>query len=449
MAAQHNKPRPSVNQSSAPREEALISRRRLLYGAVGVGALAAVGVGAFAYNAAQNGSSDEIPYLDAPASALTTLNDFEALDDAAGSVQLVGDFDLPYGSLVFANDEKIAACLLPTETGSPLAQVGLLFLGSGMLDTVLEKAMGFTESFEIYDVRANSSGMVWTEANILQGTWRIYTARIDNGTMTGTKLAAEGNDAFDTPTIAVAGKRAFWLENPKAPSESGLTARLMAVPFGSDSASVIYESKRRMSTPPYASSDSITIAPRVDSASTYYELTNIDADTGEVRDTLILPHAVAPIEGGYGPTGFMFSFPDIYDYKGAIANLGTYTPFEYPAGGNYNDAKWFDFSRTPTAAPAWCDNMLIVKSTRAVCGIDLESRTYFAIDVENGADTYGEYLASTGTHNTFVTFTNIDHKPINESAVHTCKVKVWAPLSPSERAAYQKARQEEQETIEA
>ena len=102
---------------------------------------------------------------------------------------------------------------------------------------------------------------------------------------------------------------------------------------------------------------------------------------------------------------------------------------EKPADGNYNNASWFDFARTPTAAPAWCKNLLIVKSTYSVCGVDLNKETYFALEVEDGADTYGEYLASTGANDTFVTYTNVDHAPIDAEAIHACRVKIWKPLA--------------------
>ena len=133
---------------------------------------------------------------------------------------------------------------------------------------------------------------------------------------------------------------------------------------------------------------------------------------------------MTPLEAGYGETGLMFSFPDIYDYGDGISNLGTYVPMSKPAG-SYDDAKWFSFPRTPTAPPCWCKNTLIAKSTRSVCGINLEDRTYYAIDVDDGADSYGEYLATTGRHDTFVTYTNIDHTPVEGSATHVCRVKVY------------------------
>ena len=418
------------NAAGNANPKTLVSRRRFLYGAIGVGAVAAVGIGAVAYNSAVNANNNEVDYLDAPASSLTTLNDFEALESAENSVQKVGEFDLPYGTLVWASDDSIAACLLPTETGSPLTQVGLLYLKSGNTTTVLKKAQGSSDGFEIYDVRANSNGIVWTEANILQEEWRIYAATVSEnaGTIGEPVLLEEGGNAYETPTLAVVGSRAFWQVNPKQADENMPTARLMGATFGKDDASIVLESNRRMSSPPYAYEDTVTVAPRIDSGS-YYQLTNIDAKTGEVRETLTLPNAIKPIEGGYGKTGFMFSFPDIYDYKGAIANLGTYTPQSLPSNCDYNGARWFNFTRTPTAAPAWCGNLLIVKSTYSVCGVDLEKGTYFALDVDDGADTYGEYLASTGNNNTFVTYTNIDHTPVGAARIYACRVKVYTPVS--------------------
>ena len=180
----------------------------------------------------------------------------------------------------------------------------------------------------------------------------------------------------------------------------------------------------------------------------YYQLTNIDAKSGAITDQLTLPHAMAPLEAGYGTNGFMFSFPDIYDYGGAISNLGTYTPLAKPSDGNYDAAQWFGFARTPTAAPAWCDDLLIVKSSYSVCGVDLASGKYFALDVDDGADTYGDYLATSGQHPTFVTYANIDHTPVEGKATHACRVKVWKPLTKSEREAKQSEQSEQSEQTE-
>lgn len=405
--------------------ETLVSRRRFLYGAVGVGAVAVVGAGA-AITRARSDNADNVPTLEVPEASLTTLNDMEVVDDYEDRVTLQATYELPYGTLLWANGDDIAACLLPTETGSPLTKVGVLNLVSGYLVTVLEKAVGTLDGFEIYDVRACTDGLVWTEANVLDGTWRIYSAALTGLELGTPALAEAGNDAYDTPTLAAVGSYAWWQLQPKQPNDDKLAYQLKRCVFGTTKTETIVETPRRMCTAPYALSDKLVITPRLDMASVFYQLTCIDAKTGKTADTLTLPQGMRPLEAGYGRTGFSFTFDSIYNYGGGIANLGTYTPFT--AKGDYSERKWFGFARTPSAPPAWAGHLFIVKSSYSVCGVSLDMGEYFAIDVDDGADSYGEYLASTGVNETFVTYANIDYAPINSTATKVCRVKVWRPI---------------------
>lgn len=177
-AAASRKQAPAVSEAPAKSKSPLLSRRAFVYGAVGVGAVAAVGVGAVALRNRGNDSSDSIDTLSVPQDAVVTQNDFEALDDYALQVKLRGSFDIPYGTLIWANDPDIAACLVPTESGSPLAKIAILHLSTGLLQNIREEAVGKAEGFEMLDVRANSSGAVWTESNIMEGSWRVYSARL-------------------------------------------------------------------------------------------------------------------------------------------------------------------------------------------------------------------------------------------------------------------------------
>lgn len=411
------------------RAATLLSRRAFLYGAAGTCAVAALGAGACALGVFNGGDDAPISYLEVPKDALTPHTDFEALESYEGSVSLVNTFDIPYGSLLWANDDSVAACLLPTESGSPLAQIALLYLGSGQLAKVVENSVGKADGFEIYDARATADGVIWTEANIMEGNWRIYCAPLESGTLGKAQEVDSGDRTYETPTLAAVGACALWQKIPKDVKDLDNPSVLMACDFSGSNPRQLYESRRRNATPIYADRDSVVITPRVDSPTVYHTLTRIMVPSGEVAETLTLPAAMHPLEAGFGNTGFMFSFADIYDYGDGISNLGTYVPFQLPMDGNYNGAAWFGFARTPSAAPAWAGNLLIVKSTYSVCGVDLAAGTYFALDVENGADTYGEYLASSGIGDMFVTYTNVDHAPVGEDPVHTCRVKVWAPVS--------------------
>ena len=94
----------------------------------------------------------------------------------------------------------------------------------------------------------------------------------------------------------------------------------------------------------------------------------------------------------------------------------------------YDDAQWFRWARTPACAPCTCGGLWIVKSTTAVCGVDLTGQTYCAIDVDSGSDDYGDMLATTGAQSCFVTYANVTDKPLAGAEEQYCHVRVWEPV---------------------
>ncbi len=422
----HGTPRPSTGDGG----QTLISRRGLLLGALGVGVLAAAGAGAAAVVSSQGEKTPTIQTLKVPTNAVSSIADLTQVENADDCMTKLGEYDLPYGTLVFANDSTFACCLLPTEKAKPLAQVATLSLASGNYTVVLPEAQGQDDGFEVYDARCTSQGVVWTEANIMNGVWRVFSAKLsaDGGSLSSVQQLDEGStDEFETPTIAAVGSHAFWQVMPKVDNTvtaASQIAQLKRASMGSADGEVAYESAGRMATAPYATSSGVVITPRATGASSYYQLTLV-SENGDVSDTCTLPASMKPLEAGYGKTGFTFAFDATYSYGDGIANLGTYAPASKPGNGDYSDQKWVRFDRTPTTAPAWCGNWLMVKSTSAVCGVDVDGKRYFALSTENGADDYGEWLASEGEGDTVVTYSNINYTPIGSDAVTCCRVKVW------------------------
>ena len=423
--------RPSASMQSGA--GSLVSRRNFLVGAIGVGAAAvAIGAGATAYSAYEASKPDtSVSCLEVPKSAVSTLDDFSALDSPDTLLTMSGTLDLALGTLVFCNDDDLAVCLVPADTGSPLSTVSVVSLGSATETEVLSEAVGASQGYQIFDVRGTSSGLVWTEANVLDGTWRIYTAKLSQLNLGTPQLVDEGDSTWETPTLAAVDKYAFWQVLPNV-SADGTTSNLpesslRRATMGSNDVETVYTNKRRMGTPVYAAEDGVVITGRADSSTVYYQLTKVDASSGEISHQVTLPATMAPLEAGWGKNGFMWSFENIYNTTDGLSNLGTYTPMTDATDDGYKDAKWFCFGRTPSAAPAWCGNVLMVKSTYSVCGVDLDNKQYCAIDVDNGAAKYGEYLATTGAHQRVVTYTSIDYQPVNADAVQTCRVKIWEP----------------------
>ncbi len=402
----------------------LLSRRHFLYGALGACALS-LASDAPALALAAYADEEDLDVLEVPDdSVITQENLVETTDDSMFS--LLGSFELPYGTLLWSQEESLAACLFPSETSTPLTSAGILFLASGETLTLLEEALGQDEHFDIYDVRACSEGLIWTEANILAGIWRIYTATFDGTNLGKASLVDQGDNEWETPTLAIAGGKAFWQVLPTAGGiHKTEQSTLKCAAFGSSEVTEVYASLGRMSTPPYPFGDSIVISPRTDTAGVHHQLTLVDAETGQTKDSLVLPQSMKPLEAGYGDTGFTFCFENIYSYGDGIANLGSYTPLAAHEAHDYQNKTWFRFERTPYTAPCWAEGFFIVKSSLSVWVIDFDTKTYCTLSVPDGSDTYGDYLASMGDLPVFVTFANVKRTSVSGEESRHCLVRVW------------------------
>lgn len=394
-------PLTSSDTSATTLPEMLLTRRNLLIGAGVLGGVAILGGGA-SYALSAMGESDEgvmNDYLTVPENAVESLkDDFKMYKTSTDYVSLAKSVKLEYGTLVWADNDTVAACLVPTDKASPLSTVKVLYLSSGNTTTVLKKAQGSDKGFEILDVRCSAEGLIWVESNIFESTWRVYTASLDNDSLSHITQVDEGDANWEIPSLAAVDNKAFWQLIPASEGENASSPSVVrAASFGSDSYKEVCSSKTAFATRLTPAKEGVVVTPRVDTTKVYYQLTLISAEDYAVLDQLTLPASMSPDIVGYGRSGFSFGFANIYNYGEGIANLGTYTPESAVEPFHYENLEWFRFSRTPTASPCWCGEWFVVKSTSSLCGVHFPSKKYFAIDTPSGCDNYGEYLASTGT----------------------------------------------------
>ena len=422
----------------APQDEAaqelnaglLVSRRGFLSGTLktaGIMGLAGSTLAAAAGLTSCGSDSTATTPLTVSSDSITTAEELDELKEYGSCVSLFATWNLPYGTMVFNNTPDLAVCLVPTDSASPLTHVYTLNPLTGETHRVIRYAVGMDEGYEVYDARGTSKGLIWVEANIFTRFWRVYMASLVDGALENILMVDAGDGEWEMPSVAVVGDYGFWQVRPRLDGSHTMDNSLLKkAAFGSGIAAVAFTSEGRFATPIYPLADKLVITPRNDFNNLiHYQMTLVNALTNAVEDRLCLQTGMRPVEAGYGTNGFTFSFDAIYDYGDGISNLGTYTPYEGVVNGNYQNRRWFAFVRVPTAPPCWCGNYFIVKSTTAVLGIDLGGSRYFVLDVQEGADTYGEYLATTGTAATFVTYTNIDSTPIVGASRKVCSVRVW------------------------
>ena len=238
------------DQVRESRGKTLITRRRLLLGAGGIGAAAAIGVGVNAALNADSGSS-AIETLSVSSGNVFTLDACTEMERES-VFELDGTYDLPFGSLVFCNDDSLACCLLATEKASPLVKVATMDLSTGKTTTQLSEAVGSGDGFEIYDARATSSGMVWIEADVFAGTWRIYCASLNGTTLGSPTMLDSGDSSVQTPGIAAVGSRCFWTIMPPASAQNATkgSAQVKTSTFSQPSERTAYEGCSAASTGP-------------------------------------------------------------------------------------------------------------------------------------------------------------------------------------------------------
>ncbi|WP_251198223.1 Tat pathway signal protein [Anaerotardibacter muris] len=418
----------STNGAGPFSPEVLLTRRNLLIGAGAVGGLAAVGGISSAVSSAFS-ETESIKTLSVPQDAVSELADFNEVP-FGDYVKLSISQRLPFGSLVWADNNTVAACLCPTEEAHPLNTIRLFYFGSANLVEVLKKPHGFDDGFDIYDVRCSTDGVIWTECNIYEDTWRIYTAQLGNAQLSNIQMVDEGDGNWQTPSIAACKNAAFWQVIPNSEGEAAKEkAVLRAARFGEANYQEVCESLRTFACRIVAVEDGVVAAPRLNTSTPYYQLTKFSAEDFSVVDQLTLPQRMTPCNLGYGRSGFAFAFDNIYNYGEGISNLGTYTPMHAVDPYHYEDLPWFRFGRTPSATPTWCEDWFVVKSSRAICGVHFASKNFFMIDIPNDTDTYGEYLVSAGSCKNIVGLSQITSTTEGENDYTL--LRVFAPTSKS------------------
>ena len=409
----------------------VLTRRHFLYGALGAGAAAIMAAGAVLADDDSGQGRDGIAVDQDDVIQIDDLK--EAERDSC--LSLLAEHILPSQTLVWAGSDGIACCLTTTDQASPLTRVFILETSTGIQSTVLEAAQGQAEGFEVFDARACANGLIWVEANAMEGRWRVLAAPLSQElTLGDARVLDEGGPESETPSIAAAGDRAWWQVRPRVPTEKdadeGSTV-LKRTGFSSGNAEEVWASKGRAACPIAACEGGVAVAVRSNERDHAFDLLMFGSKGTVASDSLELPSGMEPCAIGWGPNGFSFCFEGIYDYGGGISDLGTYTPAKpHQAGQGYDGLAWFHFGRTPQCGPCWCeDDWFMVKSTVSVCAVNLEKGIYCSLGTESGCAEWGDYLCSSGNGPTVVTAMQIDRGSSDGDSAGWTLVRVWQPGS--------------------
>lgn len=385
---------------------------------------------------------------DAPVEEEDTSNDPYAKETGAGdnflykysdlteSIMWLPDasFMLPLGCNVFADCDSRAAVLQSNEGGNPFTVVGCLDYASNTYSVVMRSPLS-GRGYSASEVHITDRLIAWVEMNDATSDWVLYAGPFDGGEITSTAQAtqlAQGDKDWLPPQVAVAGAIVIWqlMPDPNGPYVRDYSHAYKWV-LGNAQPTELWESPGRFACPPNINEGTLTIAPRLVSKSgVYYGITAVDMSSGSAIDQLALPVNVRPLRATRIGNRFVFSIEANYGYGGLLGKMGYYFgreggPFDYVA-------------REPSAQVNYVNGYYIVRSQLSYFVVDPVMRTFSRIGAATDCVDYGDYPATEGTRERFVTYTNI--KDTSTGIPSYCLVRVFSLAESVPTEAYLEAQ---------
>lgn len=313
-------------------------------------------------------------------------------------------FELPLGSVVYSDCDARAAVIQANDTARPLTLIGCLDYAVGNYTIVLDHALT-GEDYAPSECHLTERVIAWVEMNNATDEWALYAAPFDGSPITSVEDVVQlgtGDADWLPPQFAVWENRVVWQVMPD-PSGPHVTEDSRAYLWrrGSDSGTLVWSSPGRFACAPAINDGVLTIAPRVNaSEGVYYGLTAIDLED-DLRqiDQLVLPVSVRPFIATHIGDDFAFSVEANYGYGGLLGTMGY---FIGPSAGPF-----LNLTREPSAQIGYVGDYYVLRSQLLYFLVDVRARRFGRILSASNCVDYGDYPASSGTSQLFVTYAAI------------------------------------------
>lgn len=378
--------------------------RRGLFRASAATATGAVMVGVLA-GCRHSGDEASDPVVVDERAANNILSEENGYTETDLTLQEKSSWQLPAGTVMRQAAGTWIPCLSAGSSAMPVVKATAFSTSTGSLvDVVTKMESGDGPNLTIYDVRCSDKVYAWVEMDMLTREWTLYAQRFDNGSVTGSVSTLWTADSeWDPPLFAVSESQVIW---QVMPSISGSKTREHSFCYlwhlGDADALSVVDSPGRFAAPPAVSGKTITLAPRVRAdEGVFYGITAYDLsdDMATVVDQLVLPQSVRPFRAVRMGKRFAFSIEANYSSGGLLGSMGTYI--------GAGDGPFITLVREPAAQVAGKDGLYIVKSRASYFVIDTEREAYSILGATNRCLDYGEYPASEGVCDNFVTFATV------------------------------------------
>ena len=376
-----------------------ITRRGFVLGGAAAGA-ATLLAGCSSKTGTSDDAAGEPQVIKDDSKIVSITDEYEAVDI---DLEPTASWTLPLGTLLYYCDGDVSAAMMAPASAKHANTLGVLSLSDGSLTTLVEDPVEGT-GYAFYDVRATDNVFAWIEMNYANSAWKLYAQGLSGASRTGDAVELDrGGKDYDPPLFTAYGPSVIWYKMPASGgSKTGSDSYCYRQSLDESKPETIWKSTGRFASAPRVSDGILTITPRVrNDEGVYYGMTAIDLADGNntKRAQLVLPSSVSPFEAVYMGDRFVFSIEATYSGVGSLGNMGTYIGNE---GGPY-----LFLSREPLACAAGKKNKFLVKVQSSHFLIDTSAKTYGSLLSPDRALEYGDYPATAGKSDTFLTYATV------------------------------------------
>ncbi len=350
-------------------------------------------------SSAQSGESADQTYDN----AIDVLKTYED-ETATLTYEPLATFELPLGCVVSSDCDTRAAVLQANDSARPLTLIGCLDYSLGNYSIVLDHPLA-GDGYAPSECHLTERVIAWVETNNATDEWVFYAAPFDGSPLSTNEDVVQlgsGDADWLPPQFAVWENRVVWqvMPDPNGPHVTE-SSRAYVWRRGSDSGTLVYTSPGRFACAPSISEGVLTIAPRVNAdQGVYYGLTAIDLDDDNRQlDQLVLPMSVRPFLATHIGDDFAFSIEANYGYGGLLGAMG------YLIGPS--EGPFLNIVREPSAQIGFVGGLYLVRSQLIYFVVDVRAKRYGRISSVSNCVDYGDYPASSGTSQLFVTYATV------------------------------------------
>lgn len=376
-----------------------ITRRGFVLGGAAAGA-ATLLAGCSSKTGTSDDAAGEPQVIKDDSKIVSITDEYEAVDI---DLEPTASWALPLGTLLYYCDGDVSAAMMAPASAQHANTLGVLSLSDGSLTTLVEDPVEGT-GYAFYDVRATDNVFAWIEMNYANSAWKLYAQGLSGVSRTGDAVELDrGGKDYDPPLFTAYGSSVIWYKMPASGgSKTSSDSYCYRQSLDESKPETVWKSTGRFASAPRVSDGILTITPRVrNDEGVYYGMTAIDLVDGNntKRAQLVLPSSVSPFEAVYMGDRFVFSIEATYSGVGSLGNMGTYIGNE---GGPY-----LFLSREPLACAAGKKNKFLVKVQSSHFLIDTSAKTYGSLLSPDRALEYGDYPATAGKSDTFLTYATV------------------------------------------